>query len=121
MSSKSALRHLSKLVAALVFGHASVAGAAVYDNMTIDYVGVVSWVPQYGGFVTFVGGIPTGLAGQLPNPCVNGVATFDPSQTYSKYWYMAFLTAKASALKVQVEISQDTYNNCFVSSARLKE
>jgi hypothetical protein len=93
--------------------------AATYDNLSIDYTGVVSWT-TFGGFVTFVGGIPTGGAGQLPNPCVNGVATFDPTQTYSKYWFMTFLTAKTSGLKVQVDITQDGSNNCFIGSARIK-
>src|SRR4029434_2281456 len=103
---------------AIFFSGAAAATSYSYDNRTVDYLGVVSW-GQYGGYVAFVEGLPPG-GGGVPNTCVNGVASFDQTQNNSKYWYMTLLTAKASALHVQVDITQDIYNNCFIAGARIK-
>ncbi len=79
----------------------------------------MSW-GTYGAFVAFVGGIPYGGGGQVPNACVNGVAYFDQTQNNSKYWYMTMLTAKASGLHVYIDLTQDGSNNCYVVGARIK-
>jgi hypothetical protein len=90
-----------------------------YDNLTIDFVGVVEWEPK--GFVAFVGGIPFGGSGQVPNGCINGIAYYDPARTEAKFWYMTFLTAKVTDLRVFVEITQDSFRNCWIVGARIKD
>lgn len=105
--------------AAVLFSGAASAQTYGYDNVTVGIVGVVSW-GQYGAFVGFVGGIPSGGAGQVPYGCINGIAYFDQTQNNSKYWYMNMLTAKASGLHLYVELTQDAYHNCFVAGSRVK-
>jgi len=105
--------------AAALLSPAAVATSYAYDNRTVDFVGVVSW-GTYGGFVWFVEGVPYGGAGQVPHACWNAAAFFDQTQTNSKYWYMTFLTAKASGTHVAVDITQDAYDNCYIVGARLK-
>jgi hypothetical protein len=105
--------------AAVLFSGAAGAQTYGYDNLTVDVVGVVSW-GQYGAFVGFVGGIPYGGTGQVPYSCINGIAYFDQTQNNSKYWYMNMLTAKASGLRLYVELTQDGYHNCFVVGSRVK-
>lgn len=104
---------------AMLFSAIAAGQSYTYTDRTIDYVGVVSW-GQYGGFVGFVEGLPSGSGGQVPYACQNAVAYFDQTQTNSKYWYTAFVTAKASGLHLTVDITQDAYHNCFIAGARLK-
>lgn len=103
----------------ILFSGAAASQSYAYTNQTVDTVGVVSW-GTYGAFVSFVEGIPSGGAGQVPYGCINGIAVFDQTQNNSKYWYMTFLTAKASGLHVWVDITQDVYHNCFIAGARIK-
>jgi hypothetical protein len=103
----------------ILFSGAAASQSYAYTNQTVDTVGVVSW-GTYGAFVSFVEGIPFGGAGQVPYGCNNGIAVFDQTLNNSKYWYMTFLTAKASGLHVWVDITQDVYRNCFIAGARIK-
>ncbi len=109
---------LALLGAATVLGSGVASASYGYSNLAVDQVGVVSW-GTYGAFVAFVGGIPSGGAGQVPNPCINAVAYFDQTQNNSKYWYMTLLTAKASGLHVYVDLTQDGSNNCYIVGARI--
>ena len=104
---------------AILYSGIAAAQTYAYDNITIDFAGVVSW-GQYGGFVGFVGGIPSGGSGQVPYACINGIAYYDQTQNNSKYWYMTFVTAKASGLHVYIDLTQDVSHNCYIASARLK-
>lgn len=109
---------LGLLSAAAVILSGPAAASYGYNNVSVDQVGVVSW-GTYGAFVAFVGDIPFGGAGQVPNPCINGVAYFDQTQNNAKYWYMTLLTAKASGLHVYIDLTQDGSNNCYVVGARI--
>jgi hypothetical protein len=63
---------LGLLSAAALILSGPAAASYGYNNVSVDQVGVVSW-GTYGAFVAFVGDIPSGGAGQDPNPCIGYV------------------------------------------------
>jgi hypothetical protein len=108
--------------AALLLSALSLDAAATayyYDSQTVDNLGVVNW-GSYQAFVTPVGGIAYGGSGQVPNACANGALYWDISVAQSKFWYNTLLAAKVSGLHVGWDITQDSYNTCYINSVRIQ-